>query len=73
MLAHLLRTDLVPEVYQRSRDNREVQKILRQRVFYVEVVTRVRNRIHALIAQQRGGAGGDDGSGRHGDRGHHQV
>src|SRR4030042_3045883 len=53
MLAHLLRTDLVPEVYQRSKENREVQKILRQRVFYVEAMTRVKNRIHALIAQQR--------------------
>jgi transposase len=53
MLAHLLRTDLVPEVYQRSKENREVQKILRQRVFYVEAMTRVKNRVHALIAQQR--------------------
>jgi transposase len=53
MLAHLLRTDLVPEVYQRSKENRGVQKILRQRVFYVEAMTRVKNRIHALIAQQR--------------------
>lgn len=53
MLAHLLRTDLVPEVYQRSKENREVQKILRQRVFYVEAMTRVKNRIQALIAQQR--------------------
>jgi transposase len=53
MLAHLLRTGLVPEVYQRSKENREVQKILRQKVFYVEAMTRVKNRIHALIAQQR--------------------
>jgi transposase len=53
MLAHLLRTDLVPEVYQRSKENRGVQKILRQRVFYVEAMTRVKNRVHALIAQQR--------------------
>jgi transposase len=30
MLAHLLRTDLVPEVYQRSKENRGIQKILRQ-------------------------------------------
>jgi len=54
LLAHLLLTDLVPEVYQRSKENREVQKILRQRVFYVEAITRVKNRVHALIAQPMG-------------------
>ena len=52
ILAHLLRTDLVPEVYQRSKENRETQKILRQRAFYVGAMTRVKNRIWALLAQQ---------------------
>jgi transposase len=49
MLAHLLRTDLIPEVYKRSRENRSYQRILRQRVFYVGSMTRVKNRIQALV------------------------
>ena len=53
ILAHLLRTDLVPEVYQRSKENRETQKILRQRAFYVGAMTRVKNRIHAFVVQQK--------------------
>jgi transposase len=52
MLAHLLRTDLIPEVYKRSGENRESQRGLRQRAFYVGSITRVKNRIRALIAQQ---------------------
>ena len=53
MLAHLLRTDLIPEVYKRSRENRGYQRILRQRAFYVGSTTRTKNRIRALLAQQR--------------------
>jgi len=52
ILAHLLRTDLIPEVYKRSRENRSYQRILRQRVFYVGSMTRVKNRIKALLSQQ---------------------
>ncbi|MCK4429850.1 MAG: IS110 family transposase, partial [Candidatus Aminicenantes bacterium] len=42
MLAHLLRTDLIPEVYKRSRENRESQRVLRQRAFYMGSITRVK-------------------------------
>jgi len=52
MLAHLLRTDLIPEVYKRSRENRSYQRILRQRAFYVGSTTRTKNKIRALLAQQ---------------------
>jgi len=52
MLAHLLRTDLIPEVYKRSRENRGYQRVLRQRAFYIGSLTRVKNRIRALLAQQ---------------------
>ena len=52
MLAHLLRADLIPEVYKRSRENRESQRVLRQRAFYVGSITRVKNRVHALLSQQ---------------------
>lgn len=52
MLAHLLRTDLIPEVYKRSRENRACQRVLRQRAFYVGSMTRVKNRLWAFLAQQ---------------------
>ena len=52
ILAHLLRTDLIPEVYKRSRENRSYQRVLRQRAFYVGSLTRVKNRIQALLSQQ---------------------
>jgi len=53
ILAHLLRTDLIPEVYQRGALNREGQRILRLRAFYVRHQTQVKNKIWALLAQQR--------------------
>ena len=52
ILAHLLRTDLIPEVYKRSRENRGYQRVLRHRAFYVGSLTRVKNRIRALLSQQ---------------------
>ena len=51
-LAHLLRTDYIPEVYKRSRENRSFQRVLRQRAFYVAKQTSVKNRLRALLAQQ---------------------
>jgi len=51
-LAHLLRMDYIPEVYQRSCENRTCQRVLRQRAFYVRMATRLKNRIRALLAQQ---------------------
>lgn len=53
VLADLLRTNLIPEVYMRSRQNREAQWILRQRAFYVGIRTKVKNRISWLLIQQR--------------------
>lgn len=53
ILAHLLRADLIPEVYQRSGENRRRQRVLRQRAFFVAVMTRVKNKIRALLAQQK--------------------
>jgi transposase len=53
ILAHLLRSDLVPEVYCRNEENREAQRILRHRVTYVRMQTQVKNRIRALLAKQR--------------------
>jgi len=51
ILAHLLRTDFIPEVYARSGENRRAQRVLRHRAFFVGTRTRVKNKIRVLIAQ----------------------
>lgn len=51
ILAHLLRADLVPEAYAPSKEVRAVKRVLRQRMFFVQLQTRVKNRIRALLAQ----------------------
>lgn len=53
ILAHLLRAGLIPEVYQREAHNREAQRVLRLRAFYIKTLTQVRNKIWSLLAQQR--------------------
>lgn len=52
ILADLLRADLIPEVYLRSQANRVAQRVLRHRAFYVDMRTRVKNKIRVLFAQQ---------------------
>ena len=52
ILAHLLRTNLIPEVYRRVPANRASQRILRHRMSYVRMQTQLKNRIRALLAQQ---------------------
>jgi transposase len=51
ILAHLLRADLVPEAYAPSKEVRAFKRMLRQRMFFVQLQTRVKNRIRALLAQ----------------------
>jgi len=51
-LAHLLRTDLLPEAHVRPKKERAIQQALRQRMFFVRVQTMVKNRIHVLIDRQ---------------------
>ena len=53
VLAHLLRMNMVPEVYRRSPENRQAQRVLRQRAFYVSAMTALKNRVHAFLAQQK--------------------
>jgi len=53
ILAHLLRTDLIPEVYLRKEENRRAQRVLRHRAFYVGTRTRVKNKVRVILAQQR--------------------
>ena len=50
-LAHLLRTDLIPQAYAPSKDIRAIKRVLRQRMFFVRVRTMLKNRIKALLAQ----------------------
>lgn len=50
-LAHLLRTDLIPQAYAPSKDIRAIKRVLRQRMFLVRVRTMLKNRIKALLAQ----------------------
>lgn len=51
-LAHLLRADLIPECYVRDQESRQIQQVLRQRMFFVRVQTMIKNRIHVLIDRQ---------------------
>lgn len=48
-LAHLLRTDLIPEAYVASPEARDVRSVLRQRMFFVRLRTMVKNRIGVLL------------------------
>jgi len=52
ILAHLLRSDLIPECYVRDSNSRRIQQVLRQRMFLVRLKTMVKNRIHNLIDRQ---------------------
>jgi transposase len=52
MLADLLRANLIPEAHKRSPEIRRAQRVLRQRAFFVAAMTRVKNRVRALLAQQ---------------------
>jgi transposase len=52
ILAHLLRSGMIPEVYQRTPSNRQAQRILRLRAFYTKSLTQAKNKIWSLLAQQ---------------------
>jgi transposase len=51
-LAHLLRTDLLPEAYIAPRELRDLRDLLRQRVALTQMRSALKNRVHALIARQ---------------------
>lgn len=51
ILADLLRADLVAECYVPSREERDLRQLLRGRVALVRSRTRLRNRIHSLLAK----------------------
>ncbi len=51
-MAHLLRTDLIPRAHAPSKKTRALKRVLRQRLFLVQLCTMVKNRIRALLAQR---------------------
>jgi transposase len=51
-LAHLLRTDLIPEAYVPPPDIRELRELLRFRIDLVKQRTAIKNRVHALLAKE---------------------
>ncbi|MGQ9618477.1 MAG: IS110 family transposase [Candidatus Aminicenantia bacterium] len=53
VLAHLLRMKMIAEVYRQSVENRQVQWVFRQRAFYVNAITALKNRVHAFLTHQR--------------------
>lgn len=52
ILAHLLRSDLIPEVWRRSESNRLTQRVLRHRMSYVRMQTQMKNQIRVLLSKQ---------------------
>lgn len=52
-LAHLLRTDLLPESYVPPREIRELRDRVRRRAFLVGMRTKVRNRVRAELVKRR--------------------
>jgi transposase len=53
ILAHLLRSDLIPCAYIADKKTRERRELLRYRAYLVAIRTSVKNRIHALLGKLR--------------------
>ena len=51
-LAHLLRADLIPQAYIPPRQIRDWRELARHRAFLVRLQTRVKNRVHSLLAKR---------------------
>jgi transposase len=51
ILAHLLRTNLIPKAYMADSDNRALRDLLRTRIGFVRLRTKLKNNIHAVLAK----------------------
>lgn len=51
-LAHLLRTNLLPEAWIAPPDVREARRLVRSRAALVRIRARMKNQVHALLAEQ---------------------
>lgn len=49
ILAHLLRTDLIPESYVPPKEIRELRALIRHRASIVKIRTMVKNKVHAIV------------------------
>ena len=49
ILADLLRTNLLPTAYIQPRDIRDLKELVRQRAHFVELRTRIKNKIHSVL------------------------
>ena len=49
ILAHLLRTDLIPECYVPPKEMREIRSLVRHRLSIVKLRTVVKNQVHSLV------------------------
>lgn len=49
VLADLLRTNFLPTAYIQPRGIRDLKELVRQRVIYVELRTRIKNKIHSVL------------------------
>jgi transposase len=52
ILAHLLRSNLIPEVYTGTKDMRELKRLVKERVFLKKQTTRLKNRIHSELLRR---------------------
>jgi transposase len=53
ILGHLLRSGFIAQAYLRDKDNREKQRVLRNRCFFIKLRTQIKNRIHSVIDMQK--------------------
>lgn len=60
ILAHLLRSDLIPKAHIPSKETREIKYRLRQRMFLVRIQTMLKNRIHDLLDRNHIEVGGEE-------------
>lgn len=49
VLADLLRTNLLPTAYIQPRDIRDLKELVRQRAHFVELRTKIKNKIHSVL------------------------
>lgn len=52
ILAELLRSDFLPTAYLAPRETRELRELVRGRIFLVRMRTKIKNRIHSIVAKQ---------------------
>lgn len=49
ILAELLRTNFLPTVYIQPKEIRDLKELVRQRIHFVEIRTRIKNKIHSVL------------------------